>query len=166
MPNIKHNIKIICEIHIAYRYIDPSNRHNFENCLLPWYSHQSCLGWPLAAWLAQAALREKSWKDNFQSYGLTIQSIWFSLKNPYDFFKNSYGFLLKIHKDFSEIFRFFTKTITKKKIDKKSVAPEPTTICFNLFHTVSMHINLHSWLNHQYSKIWINHHFWNKSLLF
>ena len=34
MPNIKHNIKIICEIHIAYtRYIDPSNRHNFENCL-------------------------------------------------------------------------------------------------------------------------------------
>ena len=60
MPNIKHNIKIICEIHIAYRYIDPSNPHN------------------------------------------------------------------------------------KEKIDKKSVAPEPTTICFNLFHTVSMHINLHS----------------------
>ena len=39
---------------------------------------------------------------------ITIKkSIWFSLKNPYDFFKNSYGFLLKIHKDFSEIFRFF-----------------------------------------------------------
>ena len=35
MPNIKHNIKIICEIHIAYRYIDPSCSHNFENCLLP-----------------------------------------------------------------------------------------------------------------------------------
>ena len=83
MPNIKHNIKIICEIHIAYRYIDPSNRHNFENCLLPWYTNQSCLGWPLAAWLAQTALREKSWKDNFQSYGLTIQSIWFFLKNQY-----------------------------------------------------------------------------------
>ena len=115
MPNIKHNIKIICEIHIAYRYIDPSNRHNFENCLLPWYLHQSCLGWPLTAWLAQAALREKSWKDNFQSYGLTIQSIWFSLKNPYDFFKNSYGFLLKIHKDFSEIFRFFYKNHNKEK---------------------------------------------------
>ena len=30
MPNIKHNIKIICEIHIAYRYFDPSNRHNKE----------------------------------------------------------------------------------------------------------------------------------------
>jgi len=29
MPNIKHNIKITCEIHIAYRYIDPSNRHDF-----------------------------------------------------------------------------------------------------------------------------------------
>ena len=79
------------------KYIDPS------------------VGWPLAAWLAQAALREKSWKDNFQSYGLTIQSIWFSLKNPYDFFKNSYGFLLKIHKDFSEIFRFFYKNHNKEK---------------------------------------------------
>ena len=72
MPNIQHNIAIICEIHIGYGYIDPSNLHNFENYLLPWYSHQSCLGWPLAAWLAQAALREKSWNDNFQSYGLTI----------------------------------------------------------------------------------------------
>ena len=30
MPNIQHNIKIICEIHIAYRYFDPSNRHNKE----------------------------------------------------------------------------------------------------------------------------------------
>ena len=65
--------------------------------------------------LVQAALREKSWKDNLQSYGLTIQSIWFSLKNPYDFFKNSYGFLLKIHKDFSKIFMFFYKNHNKEK---------------------------------------------------
>ena len=44
-----------------YRYIDPSS-HNFENCLLPWFSHQSCWGQPLADPSAQAALRGKSWK--------------------------------------------------------------------------------------------------------
>ena len=124
-----------------------------------WAGHW-LLGWLKQLW------GKKSWKDNFQSYGLTIQSIWFSLKNPYDFFKNSYGFLLKIHKDFSEILRFFYKNHNKEKIDKKSVAPEPTTICFNLFHTVWTHINLHSWLNHQYSKIWINHHFLDQKSTF
>ena len=44
------------------------------------------------------------------------KSIWFFFKFIWFSFENSYGFLLKIHKDFSEIHRvFFTKTITKKK---------------------------------------------------
>ena len=55
-------VKIIGWIHITYRYIDPS-RHNFENCLLPWFSPQSCLSWPSSQWPAQAALMEKSWKE-------------------------------------------------------------------------------------------------------
>ena len=63
---------------------------------------------------------------------ITIKkSIWFFLKNSYGFFLDSYGFLLKIRKDFSEIYRvFFTKTITKKKTDKKSVVPEPSHMNF------------------------------------
>ena len=32
--------------------------------------------------------------------------------------------------------------------------------------TVSMHMNLHSWLNHQYSKIWINLHFFGPKVHF
>ena len=55
-------------------------------------------------------------KKKLDKKTITIKkSIWFSLKNPYDFFKNSYGFLLKIHKDFSEIFRFFYKNHNKEK---------------------------------------------------
>ena len=45
------------------------------------------------------------------------------------FFKNSYGFLWKIHKDFSEIYRvFFTKNHNKEKTDKKSIVPEPSIV--------------------------------------
>ena len=40
--------------HVTYRYIDLS-RHNFENCLPPRFVSQSCLGRPLAAWLAKGA---------------------------------------------------------------------------------------------------------------
>ena len=37
-------------------------------------------------------------KKKLDKKTITIKkSIWFSLKNPYDFFLNSYGFLLKIH---------------------------------------------------------------------
>ena len=47
------------------------------------------------------------------------------------FFLNSYGFLWKIHKDFSEIYRFFfTKNHNKEKTDKKSIVPEPSIISF------------------------------------
>ena len=52
-------LMVIClSSHIIYRYIDPS-RHNFEICLLPLFLPLSCFGWPLAARLAQTALRGK-----------------------------------------------------------------------------------------------------------
>ena len=35
-----------------------------------------------------------------------------------------------------------------------------------VFSTVSTHIKLHSWLNHQYSKIWINLHFFGPKVHF
>ena len=83
MPNITHNIKIICEIHIAYRYIDPSNCHNFENCLLPWYSHQSCLadhwllGWLMLLWGENNGRRQfsKLWRLEGSMY---LYAMWIS----------------------------------------------------------------------------------------
>ena len=44
---------------LLIRYIDPP-RHNFENCLIPCFVPYSCLGRPLAAWLAQVAVRDKT----------------------------------------------------------------------------------------------------------
>ena len=48
--------------HTSDRYIDPSH-HNFENCPPLRFVPQSCLRWPLAAWMAKGGQRDKSWKE-------------------------------------------------------------------------------------------------------
>ena len=44
--------------------------------------------------------------------------------------------------------------------------PKGTFRKINEFYTVSTHINLHSWLNHQCRKIWINLHFFGPKVHF
>ena len=61
-------------------------------------------------------------------------------KSILGFFLNSYGFLWKIHKDFSEIYRFFfTKNHNKEKTDKKSVVPEPSNVYPSMYMQNEIH---------------------------
>ena len=53
----------VCIQHTIYRDIEVYWRAEFV-VSLPQFFSQSCLGRPSADWLAQAGLREKSWKRN------------------------------------------------------------------------------------------------------
>ena len=55
--------------HTRDLYIVPY-RHNFEFFLFPRFFSYSCLSRPSGRWLAQATVREKSWKEEkIQNYG-------------------------------------------------------------------------------------------------
>ena len=80
------------------RYIDPA-RHDYDNCLLPWFSTQSCLGRPLAARPAQEALCGKSWKEKISKLwregSMYLYVMWRNLTFQ-TFFKSIYSRALYI----------------------------------------------------------------------